>query len=107
MSQTWPLTRGQVVQANLGLDEPKLFVVVSNNQRNKNLGQVLAVRLTTSRKPPIPSIVELGHPEVFVGRAVCDDISEIYEDEVLTIRGALTGGAMARIGAGLRAAVSL
>lgn len=107
MSATWPLVRGQVIQANIGLDEPKLFVVVSNNQRNRHLGQVLAVRLTTSNKPPIASIVELGHPEVFAGRAVCDDIIEVYADEVLSVRGALTDSAMTRISAGLRAALAL
>lgn len=48
---TWPLTRGQVVRADINLDEPKLFVVVSNNRRNARLGDVLGARLTTSRKP--------------------------------------------------------
>jgi mRNA interferase MazF len=56
----------------LELPEAKLFLVVSNNARNKNLEQVLAVRLTTSPKPKLSSIVTLGHPEVFVGSAVCD-----------------------------------
>lgn len=56
----------------LDLPEAKLFLVVSNNARNKNLEQVLAVRLTTSPKPKLSSIVTLGHPEVFVGSAVCD-----------------------------------
>ncbi len=38
----------------------KLWLVVSNNQRNRALDDVLAVRLTTSRKPPIPTVVELS-----------------------------------------------
>lgn len=104
---TWPLTRGQVVRAEIGLDEPKLFVVVSNNRRNQALPQVLTVRLTTSEKPGIPSIVELGHPEVFSGRAVCDDIVEIYEDEVRSVVGALSPNAMQAIGAGLTAALGI
>jgi mRNA interferase MazF len=104
---TWPLLRSQVVRAEIGLDEPKLFVVVSNNRRNRQLPQVLAVRLTTTDKPNIPSIVQLGHPEVFVGAAVCDDIVELYEDEVLGVTGALSVRAMRAIGAGLSAALDL
>jgi len=104
---TWPLLRGQVVQVNIGLDEPKLLVVVSNNRRNRSLPQVLGVRLTTSEKPAIPSIVELGGPEIFVGRAVCDDILEIYEDEVMNVRGALSPVGMQAIGVGLKAAFDL
>jgi mRNA interferase MazF len=104
---TWPLSRGQVVLADVNLDEPKLFVVVSNNRRNQRLPQVLAARLTTTRKPSIPSIVELTHPEVFVGRVICDDIVEIYENEVLEVRGALSPRAMRAVGVGLAAALDL
>lgn len=104
---TWPVNRGQVIRADLGLDEPKLFLVVSNNRRNQSLPQVLAVRLTTSGKPNIPSIIELGHPEVFVGRVVCDDIVEIYEDEVLSVVGSLSPGAMRAVNAGLAAALGM
>lgn len=104
---TWPLNRGQVVRGEIGLDEPKLFVVVSNNRRNRHLAQVLAVRLTTSPKPAIPSIVELGHPEAFDGRAVCDDIVELYEDEVRAVLGALSPRAMRRLDVGLAAALDL
>jgi mRNA interferase MazF len=103
----WPLTRGQVIRAGIGLDEPKLFVVVSNNPRNRHLPQVLAVRLTTTTKPRMPSIVQLSHPEVFNGYAVCDDIVEIYEDEVVTVVGALTPQGMLALDNGLRAALSL
>jgi mRNA interferase MazF len=104
---SWPLLRGQVVRADIGLDEPKLFVVVSNNRRNQHLQQVLAVRLTTTSKPPIPSIVELVHPEAFIGRAICDDIVEIYENEVMAVIGGLSPVAMRAINAGLAAALGL
>lgn len=104
---TWPLLRGQVVRADFGLDEPKLFVVVSNNRRNQNLQQVLAVRLTTTRKPLIPSIVELAHPESFIGRAVCDDIVEIYANEVIAVIGGLSPVAMRAINSGLAAALGM
>jgi mRNA interferase MazF len=105
---TWPLARGQVVQVKLPhLDEPKLFVVVSNNRRNRLLPSALGVGLTTTPKPTIPSIVELVHPEAFNGRVVCDDITEIFEDEVMAIRGGLTAAGVEAVNAGLRAALAL
>lgn len=102
-----PYLRGQVYRANLGTDEPKYYVVVSNNRRNAQLDDVLVVRLTTTRKPQLPSIIELGHPEPFVGRACCDDITWMSPDEVAEYIGALSPGAMRRIGDGLAAALGL
>ncbi|MFT4189648.1 MAG: type II toxin-antitoxin system PemK/MazF family toxin [Aeromicrobium sp.] len=102
----WPLVRGQVVRADIGLNEPKLFVIVSNNRRNQRLRDVLAVRLTTSRKPSIPSIVELDETGV-AGRAVCDDIVGLYEDEIIGLVAALSPGAMRRVDQGLAAALGL
>ena len=104
---TWPLSRGQVVRADIGLAEPKLFVVVSNNRRNKNLGQVLAARLTTTAKPPIPSIVPLSQDDHLVGSVVCDDIVEIYQDEVQGIVGALSPVSKRAVNDGLKAALDL
>lgn len=101
------LLRGQVVRADIGLDEPKLFVVVSNNSRNRNLPSVLGVRLTTSAKPPLPSIVEITGREVITGRAVCDDIVELWSDEVIATLGALSVPAMEGINRGLAAALAL
>jgi mRNA interferase MazF len=104
----WPLVRGRVYAARLSrIDGEKHFVVVSNNRRNNALPQVLAVRLTTTAKPPLPSVVELPSSEVFTGRAICDDIVEIYQDEVRRDLGALTPGAMAAVGRGVAAALGL
>jgi mRNA interferase MazF len=99
--------RGQVIQADLGLDEPKLLVVVSNNSRNAHLGSVLAVRLTTSPKRPRSSIVEIADGETVTGRAICDDLLPVYDDEILTIRGALSPRTMRAIDRGLAAALAL
>lgn len=102
------LLRGQVYAVKLEhVPGEKFYVVVSNNQRNRNLEQVLAARITTSSKPPLASIVELGSNEVVVGRVCCDDIETIWEDEVTRPMGALRVGTMARIDAGLRAALGL
>jgi len=108
VSALWPLLRGRVYAARLSnLDSDKFFLVVSNNQRNTHLPQALAVRLTTGPKPPLPSIVDLGSQEVFPGRAVCDDIVELYEDEIRRDLGALSPAAMAGVGRGLKAALGL
>ncbi|MDQ1248392.1 MAG: mRNA interferase MazF [Actinomycetota bacterium] len=101
------LLRGRVYAAELGDYGEKYYLVVSNNNRNRALGTVLAVRLTTSAKPPIPSIVELGPSEVFEGRVVCDDIVEIWADEVTRDLGALSPQAMTEVGRGLAAALGL
>lgn len=108
MTYGGPLLRGRVYAAKLAhIDGEKYFLVVSNNRRNAALPQVLTVRLTTTPKPVIPSIVELCHGEVFVGRVVCDDITELYADEVRRDLGALTPAAMAQVNNALKAALSL
>jgi|SRR5580704_10795315 mRNA interferase MazF len=103
------LLRGRVYGAVLSHIEDegeKYYLVVSNNRRNSAFPQVLAVRLTTTpARSPRPAVVELDAREVFAGRAVCDNIVELYPDEVRRDRGALTPGAMARIEDGLRAAL--
>ena len=68
---------------------------------------MLAARLTTSAKPALPSIVELGDGEVVKGRICCDDLETIWLDEITRDLGALSTGAMARIDDGLRAALAL
>lgn len=103
------LVRGRVYRARPhGFSDDKFFVVVSNNSRNRNLESALVVRFTTSRKPPLPSIVEIPDHEVIPGgRVVCDDIYELFDDEVKADMGALTSATMHAIGDGLKAALSL
>lgn len=101
------LSRGQVIRVDIGLDEPKLFVVVSNNSRNRNLHSVLGVRLTTSPRPPLPSIIDLPGDEIVTGRVVCDDIVELWVDEVITTLGSLSVRAMDRVNRGLASALAL
>jgi mRNA interferase MazF len=102
VSAAWPLVRGRVYSAIFpNVDGEKYYLVVSNNRRNNELKQVLAIRLTTTTKPSISSIVEIPRGEVFIGRAVCDDIVEIWENEVLTPR------TMTHIEQGLKAALGI
>lgn len=108
MGQVWPLHRGRVYGARLGDLPEKYYLVVSNNQRNRKLDSVLAVRLTTSPKPPIPSIVEVRNEDAGLeGRFVCDDIVEIYHDEITRDIGAVSLGTMRRVAAGLLSALGL
>ncbi|OUZ07563.1 hypothetical protein BHE97_16590 [Aeromicrobium sp. PE09-221] len=101
--------RGQILHVQFEhIDEPKLMLVVSNNMRNQKLGSVLAVRLTTTRKPRLPSIVDLGDASESVhGHIVCDDIVEVYDDEVLTVRTSLSPTTMSRVDSALAAALAL
>jgi mRNA interferase MazF len=103
------LVRGRVYRARpSGFTDDKVFVVVSNNNRNRSLESVLVVRFTTSAKPAIASIVEIPSTEVLPGgRVVCDDIYDLYEDEVKADVGALSATTMAAINDGLKAALSL
>lgn len=103
------LVRGRVYAAVLtGLENlgQKYYLVVSNNRRNEAFPQVLAVRLTTTlAKSPRPSVVGLDHSEVLGGSAVCDDIVELYPEEVKRDLGALTPHAMRRVADGLASAL--
>jgi mRNA interferase MazF len=105
---TGRLLRGRVYTATLAhVKDEKYYLVVSSNRRNERLPQALAVRLTTSHKPQIPTVVELDRREPFTGRVLCDDIEALYPDEVRRDVGALSPNAMARVEAGLRAALDL
>jgi mRNA interferase MazF len=84
------------------------FIAVSNDIRNARLQTFLAVRLTTRQKPRLPSIVPLTAADApLTGKALCDDIIEIYRDEVLAEKGVVSRESMRRVDDGLRAALSL
>src|ERR1700737_4026488 len=85
----------------------KLFVVVSNNQRNRNLDEALAAGITTSLKPHISSIIEIDPGEPVHGRVLCDDIELIYREDVQSVHGGFSPRMMAKINDGLRAALNL
>jgi mRNA interferase MazF len=108
VSFSGPFLRGCVYGANLGdIGTEEYFLIVSNNIRNRQLRTALAVRLTTTIKPNLASIVPLGAGEALVGSVLCDNILELYEDEVTRELGALSRGAMDNVGRGLAAALDL
>jgi mRNA interferase MazF len=87
--------------------EPKMWLVVSNNARNNALKNALAVRLTSSPKPDLASIVELSKQDPHYGRVLCDDIETIYPEDFVRNEGALTLETMMRVSSGLRVALAI
>ena len=101
--------RGQVVWAEIpGTGGRKPWLVVSNNQRNRKLDDVLAARITTTPKPTyLTSVVELSAEDQLAGRVLCDDIYPLYKDEITGLAGSLTPATMSRVNDGLMAALGL
>ncbi len=95
---------GAVLDEELG---EKYYLVVSNNRRNRQLNDVLAVRLTTSPKPSLDTIVECGNGDPFVGRILCDDVDAIFKEEITRDLGGISPATMRQVEEGLRAAMAL
>lgn len=101
---------GQVVWVELsGVEGRKPYLVVSNNQRNRQLDDVIGVRITTTRKPEqLRSVVALAaedHP--LVGNVLCDDVYPVFKDEIRAMWGAVSQATMRRVEDGLRSALGL
>jgi mRNA interferase MazF len=102
------LLRGRIYLTELGLDDgPKYMLVVSNDTRNRQLDSILAVRITTTTKPSMRSIVEIPSGEPVTGRVLCDNITVIYEDEVINDAGAFSPATMRAVESGLRHALGM
>ena len=77
--------RGPIYRCDLGHGE-KPWPVASNNARDTHLRSALVVRVTTSTKPPLPSIVpiELSGAsragQELIRSVLCDDIEVLYDD---------------------------
>ena len=97
--------RGQVFRIDIGHGS-KPWVVVSNNQRNRNLETVIAARVTTTDKHAhVPTIVPLAPDDPLVGYVLCDDLWQFYDDELTSALGAMTPHTMRAISVGLRIAL--
>lgn len=97
--------RGVVYRADLG-PGAKPWVVVSNNSRNRALDTVIVARITTTRRP-LPTRIDLDRADPLVGQVLCDDLEQVYADELGDRLGALSPGTMQRVAAGLRLALAL
>jgi mRNA interferase MazF len=71
------------------------------------LESVLAVRITSSQKPAIPTVVRLVADDPVTGFVLCDDLAPLYRDEIRSDAGAASPATMRRIADGLRSALSL
>lgn len=106
-SNSYPL-RGRVYMADIGEEYgEKPYVIISNNARNRALPSFLAVRITTSPKPLLPSIIELAPEDPVAGRALCDDIVLLFAEDLRRDLGGLSLQTMMHIGQGLRHALAL
>ncbi len=102
------IVRGRIYGAVIEERGEKYYLAVSNNRRNARLSTFLAVRLTTTRKPPLPSIVHLTDADApWTGAISCDDIDKVYPDEVTRDYGALGPETMRRVDDALRVALAL
>jgi mRNA interferase MazF len=104
---TAPL-RGQIFQVDLGHGR-KPWLVVSNNARNRNLDSVLAARITSKHPaiPAIPTVVALTAADPLVGFVLCDDLVQLYRDELTRSLGALSPTTISAVSAGLHIALGL
>jgi len=86
--------------ADLGLDERKRVVVVSENGWNETFRSVVAVRLTASpRRDPGPGFPLVSEkPRVI---AVCGNIASLAEDDLVEQVGALSPRQMRAVGIGI------
>ncbi len=83
----------------------KPWVIISNNQRNKALDDVLAARITTTPKANLPTAVKLPVGEVVTGWILTDHISLLYTDELTAPIGALPPQVMRQLSDALRIAI--
>lgn len=103
------ITRGRIYGVELSEQTgEKYYLVVSNNARNKTLPSFLAVRLTTTEKPLLDTVVRLDHRDTpWKGSVLADGIVEVYREQVARELGALPPGTMRRVDDALRAALAL
>lgn len=105
---TGPL-RGQVFHVDAQGAGRHYWLIVSNNKRNANLSDVLAVQLTTTApRSPRTSYVPLAKGrDPFEGWVKCDGIGPVLSDRLGPVKGALSPDTMRRVDAGLAFALNL
>lgn len=84
-------------------------MIVSNNERNRRLGDVLGARTTTAPKPDMPSIVAFDPGEVSEEQTsvVADDVWLLRKEWLVRRVGGLAPAQMRRVDDALRAALDL
>lgn len=98
--------RGQVYRVDVG-HGPKPWVVVSNNGRNRQLRNVVGVRITTTPKPELPTIVRLEPADPLVGVVLADEIVSLRRELLTSPLGALSPSTIMKLNQALRIALAL
>lgn len=98
--------RGQIYRVDVGYG-PKPWVVVSNNMRNRQVRSVLGVRITTTPKVELPTMVRLEPADPLVGVVLADEIQSLYRDDLTTPLGALSPATIMKLNQALRIALAL
>lgn len=91
---------GQVWWAEVGLDERKRFVVVSENGWNSTFPSVLGVRLTTSPRRHAGAgfpLVSKQPPTI----AICGELTSLREEDLIEPTGALSPNQMRQVAIGI------
>lgn len=102
------IRRGHIVWAKLDRSDRAVpFLVVSNDPRNHAMHSFLGVRITQRKKPVLPTIVKLGPDDPIEGRALCDEVILLWNDEVAGDAGVLSTATLDRVDTALRAALAL
>jgi|CZKW01.1.fsa_nt_gi mRNA-degrading endonuclease toxin of MazEF toxin-antitoxin module len=109
MSSSARPLRGQVFHVDLDGIGPHYWLVVSNNQRNAHLDDVLVVMITTTppRSPRISYVPLTTGQDRFEGWVKCDDIGPLFTDELGPVKGSLSPSAMRLVELGLGFALNL
>ena len=109
MSSSARPLRGQVFHVDLDGIGPHYWLVVSNNQRNAHLDDVLVVMITTTppRSPRISYVPLTTGQDRFEGWVKCDDIGPLFTDELGPVKGSLSPSAMRLVEPGLGFALNL
>lgn len=97
--------RGQVYRCDLGYGA-KPWLIVSNNARNRHTADVVAVRLTTTRRT-IPTWVAMGPSDPLTGYVNADNIETLGKDELGDYLGEVTPATMNKINTALAIALGL
>ncbi|WP_067533383.1 type II toxin-antitoxin system PemK/MazF family toxin [Nocardia crassostreae] len=105
MTPTAAPIRGQVYRADLGYGA-KPWLIVSNNARNRVTDDVLAVRLTTTKRQ-LPTWVELGPSDPLAGYVNTDNIEPLGKGELGDYLGALTPASLLAVNRALAIALGL
>jgi mRNA interferase MazF len=109
MSRSSGPLRGQVFHVDVEGVGPHYWLVISNNQRNAHLHDVLVALLTTTppRSPRASSVALASGQDPVEGWVNCDDIGPLFRDRLGPVKGALSPGTMRRVDVGLAFALGL